>query len=169
MNTASILIIALALLFLAALIVTWAGGFMRPRRVFANVVAGTVPTHPGVVTREAEAAFSAKHLLVKKGTSDTQILLCGANDKPIGPVNDTGASGDDLPVNLLGGAPATRIVVASEAITVGTDVFTAAGGKVSTLSATLGTYYKVGTALTAAAADGDEIEIAPCLPVPETV
>ena len=56
-------------------------------------------------------------------------------------------------VELLGVTRKTRPMIASEAITAGQAVFTAASGKVQDLPVASGTYYQVGTALTAAAAD----------------
>ncbi len=74
------------------------------------------------------------------------------------------AAEDNLNVNLLGPASSTQKAVASEAIAVGDSVFTAASGKVQNEPAGAGTYYLVGRALTAAAADGDIVEIEPQSP-----
>jgi hypothetical protein len=57
----------------------------------------------------------------------------------------------------------TQVAIASEAIAVGDDVFTAASGKCST-TATLATF--IGRAKTAAAADGDLFELITSGPVP---
>lgn len=150
-------------------LIAWALFLERPRewRVFANaVVPGTVTTNAGgLVTRELEADLSTRHLLVRAGTLAHQVLV-GTAAKPLGVVDDTGlaSSKDDVVVSLLGAAPGTVVVIASEAIAVGDDVFSAAGGKVSKQPVAIGTYYLVGTALSAADADGDELEIVHCLP-----
>lgn len=60
---------------------------------------------------------------------------------------------------LARNAPGTRLCIASEALAVGAVVHTAAGGKVSDTAAA--TSFPYGTALTAATADGDEIEVLP--------
>lgn len=167
-----ILLTALCVLLILGLLFAWPRGFARrrPRKTFANaVVPGTVQTHAGIVPRKLEAALTSRRLIVRKGTDDDEILIGTAAAKPLGVVDDTGAIGDIVPVQLFGCAGETRIVTASEAITVDTDVYAAASGKVSKLSASAGTYYRVGRALTAAGADGDEIEIEPCAPVPVTV
>lgn len=57
--------------------------------------------------------------------------------------------------------PGTQIMIASEAINAGADVYAAANGKVSMLPVAAGTYHKVGVTLTVAAEDGDGIEVAP--------
>jgi len=55
-------------------------------------------------------------------------------------------------------------MTASEAITAGEDVYTAAAGKAQDLPVAAGTYYHVGRALTAATGDGVEIEVETCVP-----
>jgi hypothetical protein len=115
--------------------------------------------YTGSMTKIADAAQSTKHLLVKFGSDADHIAVNGASDKAIGTCPDTPAAGDSAAVLLLGCANQSRTMVASEAISAGADVFAAAGGKV----ASTGTV-KVGVALQAAAADGDEIEVDPCVP-----
>lgn len=139
--------------------------FVTGEKIFANVVAGTVGTHCGSITRKAEAAISLKHALVTQGTADDEVALCGASDIPLGVVPTTCAIDESVPVELLGGNGSTIVGIASEAITAGERVFAAASGKLQDLPAGAGTYYQVGIALTAAAADGDEIEIMPTSPV----
>ena len=56
-------------------------------------------------------------------------------------------------------------MVASEAITVGSDVYTAANGKVQDEPAIVGTYYRVGRAITAASADAQTLVVAHYAPV----
>ena len=84
------------------------------------------------------------------------------------------AGADDLPgideaaaVAILGAVPGTVKMVANAAITAGAMVYTAAAGKVSPTYG--GTLFLVGRALTAAAADGDLIEVAPCFPMVNSV
>lgn len=138
------------------------------RRVAANTITGT---HAGgVVTRSAEEAFATRYLLCKTGTAPaTQVLICTDGDKPLGVVADEPASGDYANVQLLGNVPGTLLMVASEALTAGGDVYTADDGKVQNLPGSAGTYYKVGRNLNAAAADGDVVEVAHHHPIAVTV
>lgn len=151
--------------------VVWAGREVwrvegRKRwKTFANaVIAGTVPSHPeGLVTRTLEAKVESRKLLVRQGTAAHEVLLGTASNKPLGVVDDTGAVGERLAVELLGAAAGTTVLIAGGAVAPGDDVFAAAGGKVTTLPVPDGTYWQVGTALTGGA-DTEEIEVVPCLP-----
>lgn len=124
----------------------------------------TVGTHVGNVTRKTDAAITTRNLLGKVGSDEDHIAVAGANDQPIGVITDEAAAAEEVVnVALLGAADATRKVVAAEAIAAGADVYPAANGKVQDTPAGAGTYYKIGVALCAAAADGDPIEIMPCV------
>lgn len=67
------------------------------------------------------------------------------------------AGGEAVPVWLLGATPHAVRVVSGGAITLGADIYTAASGRVQALPSAAGTYYKVGIALEAATASGQEI------------
>jgi hypothetical protein len=154
-------------LTLAALM-NWRGLFRPTRLIAGNIAEGT---HSGALTKLTDAAITTRHLLHRRGSDDSHIALCGASDTlpPLGPVADE-ATGAEEPVAVqLLGKGATKRMVASEAITVGDEVWTAANGKVQDRSATTGTYWIVGTALTAAGADGDIIEVQDCAPLRVTV
>jgi len=118
----------------------------------------------GTMTKIADAAQATKHLLVKFGSAATHIAVNGVATAPIGTCPDTPALGDSAAVLLLGSASESITMVASEAITVGSRVFAAADGEISDLPAGAGTYFCVGVALEAAAADQDEIQVDPCIP-----
>lgn len=117
----------------------------------------------GRISRSAEVAFASRHLLCQQGTAAGQVKLNVAATRPIGPVVDEAAIGDDVAVAVLGCANGTLLLTAVKAITAGAPVYTAAGGKVT--DAYAATSYIVGRALTAAAADGDLIEVAHCFPM----
>ena len=68
-----------------------------------------------------------------------------------------GAAGKAVPVWLLGATPHAVRVVSGGAITLGADIYTASSGYVQGLPSAAGTYYKVGIALEAATASGQEI------------
>jgi hypothetical protein len=116
------------------------------------------------VRRTNDAAVTARHLLWQQGATDNGIAGNIATTCPLGTVDNTEtATGQGQTVLLLGKGN-TKKMVASEAITAGEQVFTAAAGKVQD-TPTGATVYLVGTALTAAAADGDIIEVQDCVPV----
>ena len=121
--------------------------------------------YKGTMTKIADAAQAIQHLLVKFGTNAEHIAVAGVADAPIGVCNDTPSAGEHTNVLLLGSAKETITMVANGVIAVGVRVFAAANGKVSALATTVdGTYYCVGVALEAAAADLDEIQVDPCIP-----
>ena len=131
--------------------------------VLCNIAEGT---HEDSVTKLADAAITTRHLLVKQGSDADHIAVCGANDDPSGVCDDEPSAAEkEANVNLLGVIHRTVLMVASEAITAGERVFTAASGKVQDEPTDPGTYYCVGRAMTAASADGDEIEVEPCFPI----
>jgi hypothetical protein len=151
----------LALCALAIVLAAVVFQIIKSRRLTSafNIAEGT---HEGAVTRQIEAAaITTRHLLHAQGTAETGIVLADATTPAIGAVNDEGAIGDSVTVELLGG-PSTRLLVASEVITVGTHyvVYQAAGGKV----ATTGTI-AVGVPLTSAAGNNSVIEVATVPPV----
>lgn len=148
--------------------------FGDERLIAANTNPDNVGTHDGTISRLPDAAIATRNLLHKVGSDADHTVVCGANAVPLGTINDEATAADVtaanvyVAVDLLGKGP-TKRMVASEAISAGVLVFTAASGKVSLLSASAGTYYCVGTALTAASADGDIIEVADCSPIKTVV
>jgi len=98
----------------------------------------------------------AIHLRVKLD-SDGRVTVAGLADKEIGTAATPAfAAGDAVTVRLRTGA-GTHKMVAIEALSVGATVYTEANGKVQDTAAS--TSFQVGTALEAAAADGDIIEV----------
>jgi hypothetical protein len=135
---------------------------------------GATGTHPGAYTRRATGAHSYTHLLVKQGADAFHIDVCGANDYPQGTTSDQPEAAEDIiMVNPLGaGTPGTRKVRVATAIAANIDLYTAASGFASALSATAGTYYKIGRsiALAVQVGTGDYlIEFTPCTPVATVV
>lgn len=127
----------------------------------------SVETHECSVRRTNDAAITARHLLWKKGATDGGVALNGATDCPLGTIDNTETgTGKGETILLLGRGP-TKKMVASEAISAGEQVYTAANGQVQD-TPTGASVYLVGTALTAALAAGDLLEVADCTPVPMT-
>ncbi len=159
-------ILSLALLLVAVLLISsWIAS--RPRghllASLANVAEGF---YPGRKTYKTDAAVGTRYLLGKIGSDLSHVAVCGAADKPLGIISDEAAAAEDLVnVDLLGTTTETKIGVASEAIAVGADVYTAADGKVQDEPAAAGTYWRIGKALSAAGADDDQIEFDPHAPV----
>ena len=137
---------------------------IRGRSLAANTYDAAVETHDGTIRRTNDAAVTARHLLWQQGSTDGGVAVNIATTCPLGSIDNTEtATGVGMTVLLLGKGP-TKKMVASEAITAGEQVFTAAAGKVQD-TPTGATVYLVGTALTAAGADGDIIEVQDCTPV----
>jgi hypothetical protein len=137
---------------------------IRGLRLAANTYDSAIETHDASVRRTNDAAVTARHLLWQQGAGDNTIAVNIATTCPLGTVDNVeAATGGGQALLLLGKGP-TKKMVASEAITAGEQVFTAAAGKVQD-TPTGATVYLVGTALTAAAADGDIIEVQDCVPV----
>jgi hypothetical protein len=114
----------------------------------------------GRFTATASGAIT-EFTLVKLSAANT----VAANDGvPIGVALSDADDATEVGVNALGGADRTLVLIASAAIVVNAIVI-ADSTKVKTLPTAGGTYYIVGTALTAADADGDRIEVAPCSPI----
>lgn len=125
----------------------------------ANTYDAAVQTHDNSISRTNDAAVTARHLLWKKGAGDATVALNGAANVPLGTIDNLETATGTVQAILLLGKGATKKVVASEAIAVGDEIWTAANGKVQNRTASAGTYWAIGIALTAAAADGDVIEI----------
>lgn len=136
----------------------------RGLRLAANTYDAAVETHEGSVTRTNDAAVTARHLLWQQGSAASGIDVNIATTCPLGTVDNTETATGERQSVLLLGKGGTKKMVANEAISAGEQVFTAAAGKVQD-TPTGATVYLVGTALSAAAADGDIIEVQDCVPV----
>lgn len=92
-----------------------------------------------------------------KLASDGTIAAAGLAEKEIGTAQRAAlAAGDVIPVKLTSAA-GTHKMIAKEAIAVGARLYTEAGGKVQDTAEA--TAFQLGTALTAAAAENDIIEV----------
>jgi Uncharacterized conserved protein (DUF2190) len=92
--------------------------------------------------------------LVMLSAANTVIPTTGATNAWLGVATQDGAVGAKVGVTSGG----VQELVANGAIAVGADVGAAAAGKVTTIGAQTA-FQKVGTAMTAAAADGDKIRV----------
>lgn len=124
----------------------------------ANIAEGV---HESSLTRLTDAAITTRNLLYKKGSDADHIAVSGAADVPLGTVDDEASAAEEYVGVQLLGKGASKIMVASELIGAGVLVYGAANGKI----ATTGTQC-VGVSLTAAAADGDELEVLDIVPAP---
>jgi len=97
-----------------------------------------------------------KNLRVKLASG--VLALAGINENDIGVLEYPTVSGDEQGTVRLRSAEGSHQAVAAAAITAGALVYTAASGKVSVSASTA---FLRGIALTAAAADGDVIEVLP--------
>jgi hypothetical protein len=159
----------IAFVALAALLVSMSKGF-RQRHALLQLCNVAEGTHAGSIRKLTDAAVATRNLLCKHGSDGDHVAACGASDIPFGTMTDEAAAAEgELDVEILGITPRTLLMVASEAITVGEAVYTAANGKIQDLPAGAGTYYKVGHAMTAAGADGDLVEVQHCAPIATVV
>jgi len=135
-----------------------------PRAIACNIGEGT---HEQSISKASDAAHSVRHLLVKFGSDSDHYALATAAAVPLGTVPDEVAAGEvgEARAIFLLGKGSTKKMIANEAIDAGEAVFAAAAGKVQDLPAGAGTYYQVGYALTAAAADNDVIEVQDHAPI----
>lgn len=101
-------------------------------------------------------AAIARFLRVKLVTG--QLQLAGIVDKELGVLRDAAFAAGDQKAVILRNKQGTIPMVANGAIAAGGSVFTAANGKVGPSASTA---FLIGTALEAAAADGDIIEVLP--------
>jgi hypothetical protein len=157
----TLLVAAIALALLPPVILA---GKRLGRDAAYNTAAGTHPE--GVVSLSPEEAVSTKHLLVKRGTAATDFGIADAGELPIGVCPDEAdavdvSSGHPKAVHLLGATRGTILMVAAGVIPDDTDVYSVGGGKVDIVGDAASGDYLVGRSVTAAAADGDEIEVIP--------
>jgi hypothetical protein len=89
--------------------------------------------------------------------SDGTISTAGLTDKDLGTAQQAAFAAGDIVNVKLRTAAGTHKMVAIEALAVGATVYTEANGKVQDTAAS--TSYILGTALEAATADGDIIEV----------
>jgi hypothetical protein len=101
------------------------------------------------------AGTIAQYARVLLGSGGT-ITTAGLTDKEIGTALEPAASGDTITVRLRTAA-GTHKMIAIEALAIGATVYTEASGKVQDTAQA--TAFQVGTALEAATADGDIIEV----------
>lgn len=102
-------------------------------------------------------AALAKHLRVK--ISSGFLIAAGIGDKDLGTMEYASLSTDEAGCVRMRTAQGTAMYIASAAIAANAEVYTAASGKISSTKGTGA--FSLGTALTAAAADGDYIEVLP--------
>jgi hypothetical protein len=108
----------------------------------------------GPIKAFTAGAAIAKHLRVT--LSSGKLAAAGITVKEIGTLEEASFADLDVRPVRLRTAPGTVRMVANGAISLGAAVFTAASGKVGPSAATA---FVLGTALEAAAADGDVIEV----------
>ena len=161
------------LLILAA---AWSGlpksrvlAFLANNAIIVNI------TPKGRTTAVADAPFTSRYLIAKRGAEYYSIAIAGQGDIPYAvvpdmtPTTDTDLS-NPLPVNILGLNEDTERMIASGAINIDDLITTDAGGQVRSITPLApGTYWVIGKAKTAAVAQGDQVEVIPCFPHQVTV
>ncbi len=136
MNRFPLLIVSVASLFVAGL---------REQFCTANVSTSTAQgTHGGPMTYRVDAALTKTNLLVKAGTDERHVDICGAADFPVGlAIGEAENIEDTIGVEpLVSGV--TKLARCATALTAGIPLYTAANGLVQAEPSVAGTYYKVG-------------------------
>jgi len=126
-------------------------------------------TPKGRATAVADAAFTSRHLIAKRGANTYSIAIAGQGDNPYGVVPDMTPTSDTdlsypLPVCILGLNEDTERMIASGAIAIDSLITTDAGGQVRAVPAAAGSYWVLGKAKTAAVGQNDQVEVIPCFP-----
>jgi len=126
-------------------------------------------TPKGRATAVADAAFTSRYLICKRGAQVYSIAIAGQGDTPYGVVPDMTPTTDTdlsypLPVNILGLNEDTERMIASGAVALDNMLTTDASGQVRAVPSASGTYWIVGKAKSAAVAAGDQVEVVPCFP-----
>jgi hypothetical protein len=134
----------------------------RLRRITASNASPRAVLRHQRITRALDATVTSLYLLAKQGASDDTIAVCGATDRPVGVMDDTGAEGESIAMRLFGVADETLLMVASAAISAGDLLYTAASGTVTNVSSAGA--FCVGRAMIDAAEDGI-VEVDPQTPV----
>jgi len=166
MNTLSLITLALVAILLLPLLLVAGKLFAREKLVSAaNTYDAAVAVHDSSITRTNDVAIAARHLLWQQGAGAGTVALGAAAAIPLGTIDNIETGTALRQSILLLGKGATKKMVASEAITAGEAVYTAANGKVQDLPTAAGTYYLVGTAVTASTADDQIIEVRDIAPV----
>lgn len=143
--------------FIAAMVNALTIAFHQPRGLVN--LANEAGVHDGSLTRSAEEAITARGYILKAGTAADEVSLCDAGERPLF-VSLRGAAIDELVAVAPLSGNVIRPVIAAGAITVGADVYAVGAGKVDVVGDAASGDYRVGVAVTAAAADGDEVEVA---------
>ena len=131
-------------------------------------------TPKGRATAVADAAFTSRYLIAKRGAEYYSIAIAGQGDIPYAVVPDMTPTTDTdpsypLPVNILGLNEDTERMICSGAINIDQLLTTDAAGQVRAVPGSAGTYWVLGKAKTATVAQGDQIEVIPCFPYQLTV
>jgi len=167
------LFIELILLFAVLALTSWLviSAIARSRKPWlasglvsaANSYYASITRHERAVRLLVDNNVTTRCLLFKKGANDNSIDIAGAADMPLGVVDNILNAGEAATLELLGHGK-TKPMVTAGAVSIGAQVCTAANGEVQAIPATPGTYWIVGTSMTAAVNAGDYIEVNDCYP-----
>jgi hypothetical protein len=142
--------------------------FLANNAILVNI------TPKGRATAIADAAFTSRYLIAKRGAQYYSIAIAGQGDIPYAVVPDMTPTTDTsltypLPVNILGLNEDTERMICSGAIAIDQLLTTDAAGQVRPVPSSAGTYWVLGKAKTATATQGDQVEAIPCFPYQVTV
>lgn len=115
---------------------------------FSNIAEGT---HAGCVSLKAAEDINNPYLLVKLDDSGEAVVVCAADELPIGVCADECDINENVAVMLAGSAESSFLCKCATDVDAGDTLYSYDGGKVSNVS-TSGCY-KIGVALTSAQTD----------------
>jgi hypothetical protein len=158
--------------FVLLLILAAAWAVIRNSRALAFLANNAIIvniTPKGRATAVADAAFTSRYLIAKRGAYTTSIAVAGVGDIPYAVIPDMTPTTDTdlsypLPVGILGLNEDTERMIASSAIAIDSLLTTDAAGQIRTVPSAAGTYWVLGKAKTPAVAQYDQVEVIPCFP-----
>jgi hypothetical protein len=160
------------ILFLIGVALGAASNALRGRALATNVVFTPQQTSHGTVSLDATAAIATKNYVVCRGADDRHFKVGTlVTDVPLGVLQNDEVDAGEVDVvkkaiALFGLYPESLPAVAAAAILVDAllVIDLATPGRVKTIPATTGTYLVIGRSRFAAAAAGDPVSIAHCVP-----
>ena len=118
-------------------------------------------------TRVSVGAINQRNLVCNFDSNSTYgiVPLALASTYPHCVCSDTAAgAGEEVHVRLICGSERTCELVAAASIAAGAPIYTVPNGKVQRLPSSAGTYWQIGFAVTAAAANNSVLRAVLCVP-----
>ena len=161
-------LVAIAFAMIAMACKTSLRKFRRSQLLQRCALASNAVNGLGNVLSLTADAVTTRYALVKYGSAVTGFALATAAVRPLGVCLESvvsGETGEARGIALLGLYEKPLPMLAKEAVTTGDLLYTTStAGQVGALSATAGTYYLVGRAISTQATAGAEVLVQHCFP-----